>query len=183
MTEPTSGDPPDRPSRPAPPGEDPGEPATPGRGGVSEPPARPAGPWTRGEGAAWTLPFAVATALATGLPWASCPGCAGPTVFTAWSLPDSGAIGVSTGAEYGLCSIGTLLSLVLTVAGLLALRPAMVTSAAVAAAVATGLAGYACVTVTGHDLNLEAGPPITAGCAAVLTITLVCARSRLVVES
>ena len=107
----------------------------------------------------------------------------GPTVFTAWSLPDSDAIGVSTGAEYGLCSIGTLLSLVLTVAGLLARRPALAGSAAAVAAVTTGLAAYASATIAGHGLNLEAGPPITAGCAAVLTITLVYARSRLVVES
>lgn len=131
----------------------------------------------RTAGAVWTLPFAVGLVVALALPWASCPGCTGPTVFTAWSLPDSDAIGVSTGAEYGLCSIGGVLALMLTVAALAALRPALATLAALAAAATAALGAYGIVTIIGHGLDLEAGPPVTVGCAAVLTITLVRARS------
>lgn len=129
--------------------------------------------------AVWTLPFAVAVAVALALPWATCPGCAGPSVFTAWSLPDSDAIGVSTGAEYGLCSIGGVLALVLTVAALATLRPSLATAGALAAAVTAALGAYAIVTIARHGLNVEAGAPVTACGAAVLTITLIRVRSRL----
>lgn len=129
--------------------------------------------------AAWSLPFAVGLVVALALPWASCAGCAGPGVFTAWSLPDSDAIGVSTGAEYGLCSIGGVLALVLTIAAAVTLRPAVATLAALVAAVTTGLGAYAIVTIVRHGLNLEAGAPVTVGCAAVLTVTLISSRSRL----
>ena len=136
----------------------------------------------RTAGAVWTVPFAVALVVALAVPWASCPGCTGPTVFTAWSLPDSDAIGVSTGAEYGLCSIGGVLALVLTVTALTALRPALAGLAALAAAATTALGAYAIVTIIRHGLDLEAGPPVTVGSAAVLTITLVRARSWLARE-
>jgi hypothetical protein len=129
--------------------------------------------------AAWTLPFAVGLALSLALPWASCPGCGGTTTFTAWSLPDSDAIGVSTGAEYGLCSIAALAALVLTIVALITARPGVATAAALAAAVATALGAYAITTVAGHGLNLEAGVPTTVGCGVVLTVTLTYARSRL----
>jgi hypothetical protein len=129
--------------------------------------------------AVWTLPFAVGLALSLALPWASCPGCAGPTTFTAWSLPDSDAIGVSTGAEYGLCSIGALAALALTVVALITVRPGVATAAALMAAATTALGAYAITTVAGHGLNLEAGVPTTVACGVVLTVTLAYARSRL----
>jgi len=100
-------------------------------------------------------------------------------VFTAWSLPDSDAIGTSTGAEYGLCSIGGVLALVLTVAATGTLRPALATAGSLAAAATTALAAYAIVTIARHGLNVEAGAPVTAGGAGVLTITLIGVRSRL----
>lgn len=150
--------------------------------GPSEPQA-PAGPPRtapdRTAAAVWTLPFAVALVVGLALPWATCPECTGPTVFTAWSLPDSDAIGVSTGAEYGLCSLGGVLALALTVAALATLRPALAALAALTAAATTALGAYAILSVIRHGLNLEAGVPVTVGCAAVLTITLVRARSRL----
>lgn len=133
--------------------------------------------------AVWTLPFAVALVVSLALPWATCPECAGATVFTAWSLPDSDAIGVSTGAEYGLCSIGGVLAPALTAAALGTLRPALATLATLVAAATTALGVYAIVTVIRHGLDLEAGPPVTVGSAAVLTITLVRARSRLATGS
>ena len=129
--------------------------------------------------AVWTLPFAVALVVALALPWATCPVCAGPTVFTAWSLSDSDAIGVSSGAEYGLCALGGVLALVLTVTALATLRSSITGLAALVAAVTTVLGAYAIVTVVRHGLDLEAGPPVAVGCAGVLTITLIRVRSRL----
>lgn len=129
--------------------------------------------------AVWTLPFAVAVVVALALPWATCRGCAGPAVFTAWSLPDSDVIGVSTGAEYGLCSIGGVLALVLTIAALAALRPSLATGGALVAAVTAALGVYAIVTIARHGLNVEAGAPVTAVGSGVLTITLIRVRSRL----
>lgn len=130
--------------------------------------------------AVWTLPFAVAVVVALALPWATCPGCGGPAVFTAWSLPDSDVIGVSTGAEYGLCSIGGVLALVLTAAALATLRPSLAALGALVAAVTAALGAYAIVTIARHGLNVEAGAPVTVCGAAVLTITLVRVRARLV---
>lgn len=151
---------------------------------VAPPPAPSVPPGVRTDlnrttAAVWTLPFAVAVVVALALPWATCPGCAGPTVFTAWSLPDSDAIGVSTGAEYGLCSIGGVLALVLTLAALATLRPSLATVGALVAAGTAALGAYAIVTIAGHGLNVEAGAPVTAVGAVVLTITLVRVRARL----
>jgi len=167
------------------PGRGPGDPRRPpdedARFAAFERPASAGAPPgdVRTAAAVWTLPFAVALVVSLALPWASCPGCAGPVMFTAWSLPDSDAIGVSTGAEYGLCSIGGVLALVLTMAALITLRPALAALGGLVAAATTALGAYAIVTITRHGLDLEAGAPVAVGCAAVLTITLVRTRSRL----